>query len=88
VVARPAVVVGGKPSADVGRGRQPTRHPRPPAEPPRRQPQQTAAPQPRRPQPSTAGAPNLFGSDLISERSLDEVILGYLAEEDGREGEE
>ncbi|MFH1131890.1 MAG: hypothetical protein V1754_11185 [Pseudomonadota bacterium] len=25
--------------------------------------------------------PNLFGSDLISEKSLDEVILGYLAED-------
>ncbi|MCA9664268.1 MAG: hypothetical protein KC503_01735 [Myxococcales bacterium] len=28
---------------------------------------------------------NVFGSDLISERSLDEVILGYLAEEDSEE---
>ena len=26
--------------------------------------------------------PSLFGADIVSERSLDEVILGYLAEED------
>jgi hypothetical protein len=28
-----------------------------------------------------AGAETLFGEDLISEKSLDEVILGYLAGE-------
>jgi hypothetical protein len=28
----------------------------------------------------------LFGEDLISERSLDEVILAYLAGDDGRAG--
>ena len=31
-------------------------------------------------------ADTLFGEDLISERSLDEVILAYLAGEDGRGG--
>src|SRR5512137_218966 len=31
-------------------------------------------------------ADTLFGEDLISERSLDEVILAYLAGDDGRSG--
>jgi hypothetical protein len=31
-------------------------------------------------------ADTLFGEDLISERSLDEVILAYLAGDDGRGG--
>jgi hypothetical protein len=37
--------------------------------------------------PRTAEPSGVFGSDLISERSLDEVILAYLAE-DGEGGEE
>jgi hypothetical protein len=37
---------------------------------------------PRRSEPPRAAEPpSVFGSDLISERSLDEVILAYLAED-------
>jgi hypothetical protein len=39
-----------------------------------------------KPQPKEATGPTIFGEDLISERSLDEVILGYLAG-DGDEDE-
>ena len=33
------------------------------------------------PDSKTPSIPDMFGSDLISERSLDEVILGYLSED-------
>ena len=36
--------------------------------------------------PHLVGGDTLVGEDLISERSLDEVILAYLAGEDGRGG--
>ena len=77
VVARPAIVIDGQ------------RDGAPDRQPPQQQAQEQrggrAAPQP--PRSPSRSLPNLFGSDLISERSLDEVILGYLAEEDG-EGNE
>ena len=38
-----------------------------------------------RPKPKDTTGPTIFGEDLISEKSLDEVILGYLAG-DGEEG--
>ena len=38
------------------------------------------------PRENNVGVETLFGEDLISERSLDEVILAYLSGEDGRGG--
>jgi hypothetical protein len=67
VVARPAVIVS---DVVASRGQ-----PRRPAAPP---PPQAAPPgQPPRDQP----VENIFGEDLVSEKSLDEVILAYLAED-------
>ncbi len=40
-----------------------------------------------RPKPKDTTGPTIFGEDLISEKSLDEVILGYLAG-DGEEGQQ
>ena len=75
MVARPAVIVGGdaqgtSPRATVGT----------------RQRSFTPAPPPTRPPapPAPSKAPtsdNIFGGDLISEKSLDEVILAYLSED-------
>lgn len=49
-------------------------------------PAQAAAPDERKaPRARSRSLPNLFGSDLISERSLDEVILHYLAEDGDKE---
>jgi hypothetical protein len=75
VVARPAVIVGGDPNGTSPRATVGTRQrsftPPPPA--------QQAPPQP---QPSkTPTSDNIFGGDLISEKSLDEVILAYLSED-------
>lgn len=73
VVARPAVVIGGNAP--------PAAAPRAGQAPPQRQvPQRwhTGSNQPA-PQDPRTGKP--FGSDLISERSLDEVILAYLSED-------
>lgn len=43
---------------------------------------ETVRPQPAEPEPAQAArADTLFGEDLISEKSLDEVILSYLAED-------
>ena len=68
------------PVAPPARGKAPVAPPvAPPMAPPKRASQQTPRARPR-------NLPNLFGSDLISERSLDEVILGYLAE-DGEKAE-
>ena len=74
VVARPAVIVGGdphgtSPRASVGVGtRQRSFTPPPPSSQP--------------PAPSkTPTSDNIFGGDLISEKSLDEVILAYLSED-------
>lgn len=87
VVARPAVII----SQPVHVGPK-TQRPRPPSAtvPP---PMPEGSPKPpsvtpmdrssaRVPQPPRAAQPSsVFGSDLISERSLDEVILAYLAED-------
>jgi hypothetical protein len=75
VVARPAVIVGGDPNGTSPRATVGTRQrsftPPPPAS-------QPAPP----PQPSkTPTSDNIFGGDLISEKSLDEVILAYLSED-------
>ena len=83
VVARPAVIVGGaadgtSPRATVGT-RQRSFTPPPPSQHPH-QPQQAHQGPP--PQPSkTPTSDNIFGGDLISEKSLDEVILAYLSED-------
>ena len=75
VVARPSVIVGGDangtaPRATVGT-RQRSFTPPPPS-------QQHAPP----PAPSkTPTSDSIFGGDLISEKSLDEVILAYLSED-------
>lgn len=83
VVARPAVIVGGDPNGTTPRAS--PNAPRPAAPPhPQAQAQAQArpgAPSPG-PQPSkTPTAENIFGADLISEKSLDEVILAYLSED-------
>lgn len=36
-------------------------------------------------QPSTAGGKGGFGEDVISDKSLDEVVLGYLLKEEGED---
>jgi hypothetical protein len=78
VVARPAVII----SAPVNVGEAPARAVRP-APPQRGAPAQ----QPRPPCAQTGAAPravkedSVFGAGLITERSLDEVILSYLAED-------
>ncbi len=64
--------------------RSPAPEPQPPPAPAARQ----GPPPPAPPEPPVRETPadsrhTLFGEDLISERSLDEVILAYLAGEDG-----
>jgi hypothetical protein len=93
VVARPAVVVGGNPKKRSGSGVSiAARGPKVPVAPAKRGSSSPKPPTaPKRPSTTTPRArarnlPNLFGSDLISERSLDEVILHYLAE-DGEKAE-
>jgi hypothetical protein len=74
VVARPAVIVGDQNTAprNVSAPRQRS------FTPPPTNAGATAAP----PQPSkTPTSDNIFGGDLISEKSLDEVILAYLSED-------
>jgi hypothetical protein len=72
VVARPAVIVGDSsntaPRATVSAPRHRSFTPPPPS---------TQAAQP----PKTPTTDNIFGGDLISEKSLDEVILAYLSED-------
>lgn len=73
VVSRPSVIVGAPPTV-VGNNKKKTPPPTPPAagtSPPRR---------------AREGSASLFGKDLISEKSLDEVILAYLSEDGGRDG--
>jgi hypothetical protein len=70
VVARPAVIVGDAQSTVT---RPSPRQARPTPAPP---------PDPQAPAPSkTPTSDNIFGGDLISEKSLDEVILAYLSED-------
>jgi hypothetical protein len=64
---------------------QPPRGPRK-SVPPRSRPPQARPPQPQRPAAQFAGAPeararSIFGDEAISEQTLDEVILSYLAED-------
>ena len=75
VVARPAVIVGGdphgtSPRASVTGQRQRSFTPPPPSS-------SAPAPAPSK----TPTSDNIFGGDLISEKSLDEVILAYLSED-------
>lgn len=77
VVTRPAVIIGA-PSRTVG-GAAPTAPPPAAAAPPQqKQPSRTRKAR----EESDAG---LFGQDLISEKSLDEVILAYLSEDPAEE---
>lgn len=59
-----------------------------PARPPsgRYQPTRPTKPAERRSKPVSAAPGSIFGSDLLSEKSLDEVILSYLAEDLDDEG--
>ncbi len=52
----------------------------------RYQPTRPTRPAERRARPSSAAPGSIFGSDLLSEKSLDEVILSYLAEDLDDEG--
>ena len=70
VMSRPAVIVGGR--------SQPSGPAAPPAE-----PRTTTAPRVRRAR--EEGGRGMFGQDLISEKSLDEVILAYLSEDSKEE---
>jgi hypothetical protein len=82
-VARPAVIIGQSEDMGLSRGR-PAATPPPlaPREPHPVAPQPGRAPAPADAPPAAeAGAAGVFGSDLITERSLDEVILSYLAED-------
>jgi hypothetical protein len=74
VVARPAVIIGGEPQQrPVSATAMPARKP---------VAAQPAAPPAPPPAPSkTPSSDNIFGADLISEKSLDEVILAYLSED-------
>src|SRR5262249_10264185 len=76
VVARPAVIVGG----DTKEGS------RPPSQSVKVQPGRASGrwhPQTPTPPPAVdkSAQDNIFGGDLISEKSLDEVILAYLSED-------
>ncbi|HZS37757.1 MAG TPA: hypothetical protein VFF06_13060 [Polyangia bacterium] len=77
VVARPAVIIGGDSA-----GRREDTQPRAPGQPSQskrwHQPSSPPTPEPAKPPPTSE---NIFGADLISEKSLDEVILAYLSED-------
>lgn len=78
VVARPAVIVGDPqgtaPRGSVGQRQRSFTPPPPQASAPPPQPAQVQASK-------TPTSDNIFGGDLISEKSLDEVILAYLSED-------
>ena len=78
VVARPAVIVGGDPHGTAPRASVGTRQrsftPPPPST-------QQQSPPPAVQASKTPTSDNIFGGDLISEKSLDEVILAYLSED-------
>ncbi|HEX8951498.1 MAG TPA: hypothetical protein VF945_06615, partial [Polyangia bacterium] len=78
VVARPAVIVGGDPQGTAPRSTVGTRQRSFTPPPPSSQP---APPQPHVQASKTPTSDNIFGGDLISEKSLDEVILAYLSED-------
>jgi hypothetical protein len=79
VVSRPAVIIGGEGTAPRTAPTQSSRSQQSGTRwnPPTAQPQQAASTE--EPKPSTNE--NIFGGDLISEKSLDEVILAYLSED-------
>ncbi len=90
IVSRPAVIVGAPPKV-VGSGSD-RQSARAPATVPNAAPASSPPPQSRpasgrvRAAREERSAPNsLFGGDLISEKSLDEVILAYLSEDTGEE---
>ena len=75
MVARPAVIVGGDPHGTAPRAvgtRQRSFTPPPPSTQSQPPPVQAS---------KTPTSDNIFGGDLISEKSLDEVILAYLSED-------
>jgi hypothetical protein len=81
VVARPAVIIGGEsqaPRAGTKPGTAPASSTRwhPPSTPVAQKPATAPGEQPKPPTND-----NIFGGDLISEKSLDEVILAYLSED-------
>jgi hypothetical protein len=77
IASRPSVIVGGPPKVVGGGG---TAKPRPGA----RVGEPAATSGSKGKKPREGARPGLFGKDLISEKSLDEVILAYLSE-DGEE---
>jgi hypothetical protein len=78
IVARPAVIIGAPPQVIGGGGARPTPGTTPPGTiPPARR---TGGVGPREAQ-GGAGDSSIFGKDLISEKSLDEVIMAYLSED-------
>ncbi|HEX6837689.1 MAG TPA: hypothetical protein VF334_14005, partial [Polyangia bacterium] len=82
VVARPAVIVGGDPHGTSPRATVGTRQRSFTPPPPSSQPAAPQQPPPAHVQASkTPTSDNIFGGDLISEKSLDEVILAYLSED-------
>jgi hypothetical protein len=84
VVARPAVIIGGDPRAGTQGGSRPqssTRIPQSVAGSRAHNPPPPPAPQTPMPPRKDATNENIFGADLISEKSLDEVILAYLSED-------
>ena len=87
VVARPAVIVGGdphgtSPRATVGTRQRSFTPPPPSSSSPSSSPPAPSQQPPPHLQPSkTPTSDNIFGGDLISEKSLDEVILAYLSED-------
>jgi hypothetical protein len=86
-VSRPAVIVGAPPKVvggDAGRGQPRGRNARATASsaPPSSAPPPSSRPRGRaRAAREEKASDSLFGGDLISEKSLDEVILAYLSED-------
>jgi hypothetical protein len=80
--ARPAGAVPAPPAAAAAPSA-PRRAPIPPPSPARPVPPEVAAARQAPPPPLREDGDTVFGEDLISEKSLDEVILSYLAEDMG-----
>jgi hypothetical protein len=88
VAMRPAVIISEPVHVGTGTRKRPPSRPMPlEREAPAVPLVERKAEQPSKAPPRTAEPSGVFGSDLISERSLDEVILAYLAE-DSEGGEE
>jgi hypothetical protein len=73
VVARPAVIIGGDSARRPDAGK--------PSTTPSGRWQRVPSSPPPPPPADKGGQDNIFGGDLISEKSLDEVILAYLSED-------